>query len=163
MRVDPIEQAREKAYTLYEGKVVPHYSCGICIAETFRLPTRAFQALRKGGVTGDGECGAIVAGRLVLGYFLGDPDPTGPLRPQLLEAMEYYETLWKAHTEPGQRNDIRCNALVGHLAGDFWGEERMGYCTLLASQIAECVAQTLVEFTTEFEISPISVVSAESS
>jgi hypothetical protein len=163
MHVDLIQQAREKGHILYEGKLVPHYSCGICIAETFELPTRAFQALRKGGVTGDGECGAIVAGRLVLGYFLGDPDPAGPLRPRLLEAMEYYETLWKAQTEPGQVDDIRCNALVGHLAGDFWGEERMGYCTLLASQIAGCVAQTLVKSSTEFEISPISRVSAESS
>jgi hypothetical protein len=103
-----------------------------------------------------------VAGRLVLGYFLGDPDPTGPLRPQLLEAMEDYEKLWKSQTEPGQTDDIRCNALVGHLAQDFWGEERMGYCTLLASQIAACVAQTLLKHDTEFEITPVSVDSAGS-
>ena len=160
MHRDLIEQAREKAHILYEGRLVPHYSCGICIAATFGLPTRPFQALRKGGVTGDGECGAIVAGRLVLGYFLGDPDPTGPLRPQLVEAMKYYETLWRAETDPGQRDDIRCNALVGHLAQDFWGEERMGYCTLLASQVAACVARTLLKYDVEFEITPIAADSA---
>jgi hypothetical protein len=102
MMSNRVEQAREKAHVLYEGKRVPHYSCGICIAATFGLPTRPFQALRKGGVTGEGECGAIVAGRLVLGYFLGDPDPTGALRPELLEAMQQYEVLWQARTEPGQ-------------------------------------------------------------
>lgn len=153
-----VKRAQETAHILYEGKRVPHYSCGICIAATFGLPTRPFQSLRKGGVTGEGECGAIVAGRLVLGYFLGDPDPTGPLRPELLEAMEYYENLWKERTEPGQalaqgdRADIRCNTLVGHLADDFWGEERMGHCTRLAAQIAACVAETLEAFGFAFEI-----------
>jgi hypothetical protein len=161
MSSDKAKQARETAHILYEGKLVPHYSCGICIAATFGLPTRPFQALRKGGVTGDGECGAIVAGRLVLGYFLGDPAPTGMLRPELLEAMVHYERLWKEHTEPGQAlaggvtPDIVCNTLVGHLADDFWGEERMGYCTRLAAKVAACVAETLEKFDVDFEIEPI--------
>jgi hypothetical protein len=156
-----VEQAQKRAYILYEGKLVPHYSCGICTAATFGLPTRPFQSLRKGGVTGEGECGAIVAGRLVLGYFLGDPDPTGPLRPELLEAMKYYEKLWKEHTEPGQdlgrssKSDIGCNTLVGHLADDFWGAERMGYCTRLSAQVAACVAETLERFGVEFKIEPL--------
>jgi hypothetical protein len=161
MTSDRIEQAREKAWILYEGKRVPHHSCGICIAATFSLPTRPFQALRKGGVTGEGECGSIVAGRLVLGYFLGDPDPTGALRPELVEAMEYYEGLWKERTEPGQalmraaKPDIVCNTLVGHLADDFWGEERMDYCTRLSDHVAACVAETLERFDVEFEIEPL--------
>jgi hypothetical protein len=141
-----VQQAREKARVLYEGKRVPHHSCGICIAATFGLPTRSFQALRKGGVTGEGECGAIVGGRLVLGYFLGDPDPTGPLRPELAQAMEHYRQLWRARTAPGQTSDIRCNSLVGHLADDFWGEERVGYCAHLAGEVAACVAETLKTF-----------------
>jgi hypothetical protein len=137
---------------------VPHYSCGICIAATFGLPTRAFQALRKGGVTGEGECGAIVGGRLVLGYLIGDPDPTGPLRPELLEAMTHYRGLWKARTAPGQalsrgdQADIYCNTLVGHLADDFWGEERMGYCTRLAAEVAACVAETLEGFGVAYQV-----------
>jgi hypothetical protein len=157
MTSNHVEQAREKAHILYEGKRVPHHSCGICIAATFGLPTRPFQALRKGGVTGEGECGSIVAGRLVLGYFLGDPDPTGPLRPELLEAMEYYERLWKERTEPGQaltrgdKPDIYCNTLVGHLADDFWGEERMDHCTRLSAQVAACVAETLEKSGVTFE------------
>jgi hypothetical protein len=155
-----VQQAQEKAMLLYEGKRVPHHSCGICIAATFGLPTRPFQALRKGGVTGEGECGSIVAGRLVLGYFLGDPDPAGALRPELLEAMTYYEQLWQERTEPGQalaqgdNPDIICNTLVGHLADDFWGQERMDYCTRLSSQGAACVAETLEKFGVAFEIAP---------
>lgn len=57
-----IAAAREKAYILYEGKQVPHRSCGIALAETFDLPTRPYQALRRGGITGCGACGAIRAG-----------------------------------------------------------------------------------------------------
>src|SRR5450432_4011904 len=48
--------ARGKAFTLYEGVLVPHRSCGIAIAETFGLPTRAYQVLRRGGITGKGPC-----------------------------------------------------------------------------------------------------------
>ena len=152
MASDRIQQARETAYTLYEGKEIPHHSCGICIAATFGLPTRPFQALRKGGVTGVGECGAIVAGRLVLGYLLGDPDPTGPLRPILLEAMTHYEQLWHARSAPGQAltrgdiTDIACNTLVGHWSDDFWNPERVRYCAQLAAEVAACVAETLERF-----------------
>lgn len=168
MTSDRVERASEKAYILYEGRRVPHYSCGICIAATFGLPTRPFQALRKGGVTGEGECGAIVAGRLVLGYFMGDPDPTGALRPELLEAIAYYEKLWQERTEPGQalmsgaQPDIICNTLVGHLADDFWGEKRMGHCTRLSAQVAACVAETLEKFGIDFEIEPIPELAEES-
>lgn len=161
MTANRVERARHKAHDLYAGQRVPHHSCGICIAATFDLPTRPFQALRKGGVTGVGECGSIVAGRLVLGYFLGDPDPIGPLRPELLEAMEYYEKLWRERTAPGQtlthgqNSDIYCNTLVGHLADDFWGQERMGYCTRLSAQVAACVTETLEKYGVEFEIDPL--------
>jgi hypothetical protein len=166
MTSERIEKARQKAYILYEGKQVPHYSCGICIAATFGLPTRPFQALRRGGVTGEGECGAIAAGRLALGYFLGDPDPTGPVRPELKKAMEHYEQLWRARTAPGQaltrgdKPDIICNTLVGHLADDFWGEERMDHCTRLSAEVAACVAEALVKLGFPFEIEPVTDVTS---
>ena len=62
-----IEAARRKVFILYEGKRTPHRSCGICLAETFNLPTQPYQALRRGGITGEGQCGAIKAGELILG------------------------------------------------------------------------------------------------
>jgi predicted DNA binding protein len=53
-----IAAAREKAYILYQGRQVPHRSCGIALAETFGLATPAYQSLRRGGITGCGACGA---------------------------------------------------------------------------------------------------------
>jgi hypothetical protein len=82
-----IREARDKAYLLYEGRQVAHRSCGIALAETFNLPTRPYQALRRGGITGEGACGAIRAGEHILGEYLGDPDPTGPVTDVLREAI----------------------------------------------------------------------------
>src|SRR5687767_4207090 len=82
-----IASARDRAYVLYEGIRVPHRSCGIAIAETFGLPTQAYQALRRGGITGAGTCGALRAGEQVLGELLGDPDPTGAVTDALRAAI----------------------------------------------------------------------------
>lgn len=43
-----VERVRARARTLYEGREVPHHSCGIAIATTFALPSRPYQSLRKG-------------------------------------------------------------------------------------------------------------------
>src|SRR6185436_8182347 len=86
-----IERAREKAFVLYEGKRVAHRSCGIALAETWGLGTRPYQSLRRGGITGEGECGAIKAGELVLGELLGDPDPAGAVTPTLRSAIQWYQ------------------------------------------------------------------------
>src|SRR5437763_1805641 len=85
-----IAAARERARLLYEGREVQHRSCGIALAETFGLPSRPYQALRRGGITGEGECGAVKAGELVLGELLGDPAPTGLVTPKLRQAMVRY-------------------------------------------------------------------------
>src|SRR5262245_25210557 len=86
-----ITAARVKANTLYEGVRTPHRSCGIALAETFGLPTRPYQALRRGGITGEGYCGAIRAGEVVLGELLGDPDPTGMVTDVLRAAITWYQ------------------------------------------------------------------------
>ena len=49
-----VASARDKAFVLYEGTRTPHRSCGIALAETFSLPTPAYQALRRGGITARG-------------------------------------------------------------------------------------------------------------
>jgi hypothetical protein len=46
---------------------------------------------------------------------------------------------------------------VGHLADDFWGEERMGHCTRLSEQVAACVAETLEKFGADFEIERVNL------
>ncbi len=152
---DPrIEAARKKARILYEGKEARHRSCGICLAETFNVPTRAYQALRKGGITGEGQCGAVKAGELILGEYLGDPDPTGKITEQLREGIQMYGRLWRERHEIGLKPSIICNDLVGHHE-DFMGPERTTYCTQLAAEIASCIAEVLVFYDIDFEIKPI--------
>src|SRR5258705_9753833 len=97
-----ITAARDKAFVLYEGVRTPHRSCGIALAETFGLPTPAYQALRRGGITGAGACGAIRAGEQVLGELLGDPSPTGAVTPALREAVVWYQDAWQRRLVPDQ-------------------------------------------------------------
>src|SRR5215831_9713638 len=122
-----IRAARAKAFILYEGVRTPHRSCGIALAETFGLPTRAYQALRRGGITGEGTCGAIRAGEQVLGELLGDPDPTAAVTPALRAAVTWYQTAWKSRLMRDQP-DIICNHLV-RPHGEFAGPARQRFCT----------------------------------
>lgn len=148
-----VAAARQKAHILYEGKRTPHRSCGICLAETFDLATPPYQSLRRGGISGRGSCGAIVAGQLVLGQLLGDPDPTGPVTATLAAAIDDYDRLWQERL--GLAPDgIVCNALVARF-DDFFGPERVDHCTSLAATVAELVARVLLAHGHRFTISPI--------
>ncbi len=110
------------------------------MAETFGCPTPAYQALRRGGITGEGSCGAIQAGILLLGELFGDPDPTGPVSPQLRDAVARY----RADLAPVVRGSLEtsCNARTADL-GPFPGAERQAYCTELAGHVAHAVAGVL--------------------
>src|SRR5690348_9798071 len=139
-----VASARAKAFVLYEGVRTPHRSCGIALAETFGLPTPAYQALRRGGITGEGACGAIRAGEQLLGELLGDPDPTGAVTPALREAVIWYQRAWRERLMPGQP-DIVCNNLV-RPHGDFAGPARKAFCTNLAADVAALAAEALCRF-----------------
>ncbi len=136
-----IETAREACRLRYEGVVVPHRSCGIALAETFGLPTPPYQSLRKGGLLGRGECGTAVAGRLVLGELLGDPDPGGGATPALREAISAYETHWDVRT--GVVGSRVCNELTRPFV-EFRGPARASFCTDLAAETAALVAEVLI-------------------
>src|SRR5690242_6770445 len=129
-----VDAARRTAFILYEGVRVPHRSCGIALAETFGLGTRPYQALRRGGITGEGACGAIRAGEQVLGELLGDPDPTGMVTPVLRNAITWYQRA-AAHIDRGGSPDIVCNNLTRRF-GDFKSPERAAFCTSVAAQVA---------------------------
>ncbi len=139
-----IAAARRKAFILYEGKETPHRSCGIALAETFNLPTRPYQSLRRGGITGRGECGAIKAGELVLGEVLGDPDPAGKVTSQLRAAMVHYQKIVNERIDRGRATTTICNDLTGQFK-EFDSPERQGFCTQLAAVVAECVAEAILE------------------
>jgi hypothetical protein len=139
-----IAAARDTAFVLYEGVRVPHRSCGIAIAETFALPTRPYQALRRGGITGKGACGAIRAGEHVLGELLGDPDPTGAVTSELRAAVAWFQDAWLARLRGGEP-DIVCDHLVRPL-GEFTGAARKAFCTNLAADVAALTAEALCRF-----------------
>ena len=139
-----IAAARDKAFVLYEGVRTPHRSCGIAIAETFSLPSRPYQALRRGGITGKGACGAIRAGEHVLGELLGDPDPTGAVTPVLREAISWFQDAWLARIRGGNP-DIICDHLV-RPHGEFTGAARKAFCTNIAADVAALTAEALCRF-----------------
>jgi hypothetical protein len=136
--------ARRKAFVLYEGVRTPHRSCGIALAETFGLATPPYQALRRGGITGKGACGAIRAGEQVLGELLGDPDPIGAVTPELRAAVTWYQTAWQARIVPDEP-DIICDHLVRR-HGEFAGLARKAFCTNLAADVAALTAEALCRF-----------------
>lgn len=139
-----IGAARDKAYVLYQGVKTPHRSCGIALAETFGLPTRPYQALRRGGITGKGACGAIRAGEQVLGELLGDPEPTGAVTPALRDAVAWYQDAWLTRLRGGNP-DIVCDHLV-RPHGDFMGPARKHFCTNIAADVAALTAEALCRF-----------------
>ena len=152
-----VAEAGRKAHTLYAGREVAHRSCGIALAEPFSLPPAPYQALRKGGITGEGECGAIKAGELVLGELLGDPDPTGAVTDELRLAAGHYRRLWDERVDRGPGGacgSIVCNALTSGFE-DFMGEPRQMFCTSIAATVAEIVAEILVRLEALEEITPI--------
>ncbi len=151
-----VARARHKAFILYEGRVTPHRSCGIALAETFGLPSQPYQSLRRGGITGNGECGAIVAGRLVLGQLLGDPDPTGGVTPALRAAMTAYEQAVPSRVDRGAAPGVSivCNTLTSPFP-QFVSPARQGFCTNLAASVAELVAETALRYGGAIAIGPI--------
>lgn len=138
-------RAEAHAFDLYAGVHTPHRSCGIALAETFGLVTRPYQALRKGGLTGLGPCGAIVAGRLVLGEVLGDPDPTGSVTDVLREAVTWYDAQIRVRMERGTAagDSTVCNVLTGQFT-EFRSAPRHDFCTALAATVAQTVAEALI-------------------
>ena len=153
---DPrIEEARRKAFVLYEGMQTPHRSCGIALAETFGLETPAYQSFRRGGILGDLPCGSIQAGLAILGELLGDPDPTGVVTPALRAAAEDYRRRWREELFPGAADpDIVCSRLTDPL-GDFSGPARTSFCTRLVATVAALVAEVAARHGADFSVEPI--------
>lgn len=146
-----VAAAQERATLLYEGVRVPHRSCGVALAETFGLPSGSYQALRRGGITGEGPCGAIAAGMLVLGELLGDPDPAGPVTEALREAAPRYRAAIRARLDGDP--DASCNARTSPL-GAFTEAPRKAACTALAGQVAAAVAEVLHDLGRTVDLPP---------
>ena len=154
--MDPrITEARRTAHILYEGVATPHRSCGIALAETFGLPTRPYQSFRRGGITGEGPCGAIQAGLVILGELLGDPDPTGARTPLLKAAAEDYRRRWNDVLFDGRAGPAIpvCNDLTAP-QGDFTGPARKSFCTGLVAEVAALVAEVALRHGADVKVVP---------
>lgn len=145
---------RSKAFVLYEGTRTPHRSCGIALAEAFDRPTLAYQSLRRGGITGQGTCGAVVAGQLLLGEFLGDPQPTGGVTDSLRKAMMRYQERIQNELDRGASPDLICNHMTAP-HGDFHGPARHQFCTNIVAQVAQLVDEVLREQGIEHHATPV--------
>ena len=135
-----VAAARARAELLYLGEQVAHRSCGIALAETFGVPSRSYQALRKGGLTGEGACGALQAGVLVLGELLGDPEPTGGPTAALKEGVVKYRAA--VANQVSGPVDASCNTRTAPFP-EFGGRPRLLACTALAVTAAGEVAGVL--------------------
>ncbi len=155
-----VDAARAAARIRYEGRLVPHRSCGIALAETFGRPTAPYQSLRRGGLTGRGECGTATAGRLLLGELLGDPDPGGPVTVTLRAAVTAYEARWDVRT--ATQGCRTCNTLTGRF-GAFHSDERATYCAGLAEETAGLLAETLLRVGAQVDIVPVPALESECS
>lgn len=145
---------RSKAFVLYEGTATPHRSCGIALAEAFDRPSAAYQSLRRGGITGQGTCGAVVAGQLLLGELLGDPDPTGKVTPALRAAMTRYLERVQGELDRGPSSDLVCNHMTAP-HGEFTGPARHAFCTRVVAQVAQLVDETLREQGVQHRPAPV--------
>ena len=153
-----VEDARQKASVLYWGEVVAHRSCGIAVAETFDRQTAPYQSLRRGGITGEGQCGSIRAGEAVLGELLGDPSPSGAVTDELRRAINWFQRQIPFRIDPGESPDNVCNNLTRQ-HGEFSGEARRRFCTDLTAEVAALTTEALLRFGGErlpsLKISPL--------
>lgn len=130
----------EKSRILYEGRLTPHRSCGVAVAEAFDRRAPAYHALCRGGFDGQGQCGAIVAGQLLLGELLGPTDSTAPTAPALASALARYRRDVAARVVPGAAPSQRCRELTERFPC-FASEERADFCAEIAAGVAQLVAE----------------------
>lgn len=134
---------REKARILYEGRLTPHRSCGIALAEAFDRGTLAYQSLRRGGLDGEDTCGAIVAGQLLLGELLGYADPTAPAAQALKDAMARYRVEIARRVRTGGARTQLCKDLVARFPV-FASDERALFCADIVATVAQLVAELVL-------------------
>ncbi len=135
-----VREAEAIATALYAGEVVAHRSCGVAVAETFGRNVKPYSVLRRGGLTGEMECGAVRAGEMVLAELLGTDDPAAPLPDSLREAVEEYRARCRERLDSGPSGRYICNELTS-VFSDFHVPPRKKFCTSMCGAVAEIVAE----------------------
>ena len=139
-----VEAARALAEVLYTGEQVAHRSCGVAVAETFGCAPKPYAVLRRGGLTGEGECGAVRAGEMVLAELMAADDPAAALPPSLTAAIAEYRQLCAERLDGGPSGRYICNELTAVFT-DFHVPPRQQLCTSIAATIAGSVAEVALK------------------
>jgi hypothetical protein len=130
---------------LYRGKDEPRHSCTSALAVAFGLAPRPYQALRKGGLTGERMCGSMRGGDLILGELLGPDNGMGPVTEEWRAATIWYQEQIPKRFETGETGTYVCKTLTDPL-GDFFGPRRKDYCVKLTAEIAALVMESVLRF-----------------
>lgn len=147
-----IAAARQTAEALYRGERIEHRSCGVAVAVTFGLNPVPYSILRRGGLTGERECGALRGGEMALTELMSGDQHLG-LPDGLKDAVTEYRE--RSHHELlDGREDTTCNGLV-RLFDDFDSAERKSHCTTLASQVAGLVAELALKYGAAVTVAPL--------
>ena len=140
-----IEQLVQRAHDLYCGERLTKRASGVAIAETFGRRVTAYHGLSHGGFNGDGECGAIIAGRLVLAEFLGNSDPKEIKEGILVEAVLRYQQQIARRVQGRGSTDFVCSSLIAAY-DDYSDPERLHFCCRLVSEVSRILAEILIDY-----------------
>jgi hypothetical protein len=143
---DPlVERLSARARDLYSGQHLVARTSGVAIAETFGRRVSPYHGLARGGIAGEGECGAIVAGRLVIAEFLAGPDPKGILEGDLGVALRRYQHDIEHRIQGRGSPDYICSSLVAPYDG-YDDPARVPFCTAVVAEVARIVAAILLDY-----------------
>ena len=95
-----------------------------------------------------------MAGQLLLGELLGDPDPTGAVTQSLRKAIGDYQQRVESELDRGSSPDLICNSMTAP-HGDFKGPARHAFCTKVVAQVAQLVDETLRQHGVEVEATAV--------
>ncbi len=90
---------------------------------------------------------------LVAALLLGDPDPAGPVTPELRAAAAWYATEVERRLDKGGAATLVCNDLTGRFPV-FQSEARHAFCTGLVATVAEVLAEALARFGRTLPVPP---------
>ena len=140
-----IEQLIQRAHDLYGGERLTKRGSGVTIAETFGRRVTAYHGLSRGGFNGEGECGATIAGRLILAEFLGNSDPKEINDGTAVEAITRYQGEIQRRIQGRGSTDFICNSLIAAYE-DYNDPQRLKFCCQLVCEVTRILAEILIDY-----------------
>lgn len=149
-----VEAARRVAECLYRGERVEHRSCGVAVAETFGLNPMPYLVLRRGGLTGEQDCGAVRAGEMALAELIANGQYLGQTPEPLQAAIHDYRAVVRERIGRRPDESLICNSLLEPF-GDMASPARWSHCTSLAAEVAALVAEIALRYGADVRVTDI--------